>query len=159
MHKESNMDEDILGKVRLRACGVLVMHDAVLLVKHSNLGPNGYFWSPPGGEIEFGETLSAAVEREFEEECNLRVKAGSLLFCTEFIQPPLHAVELFFEAFWQDGTLRIGSDPGSQSRSIQLIDVAWWKLEAMRKEGLENYHAIFSKIEVMNDLFKLRQTL
>ena len=43
------------GKVRVRACGILIENQRILLVKHRGLGAQGYFWSPPGGGMEFGE--------------------------------------------------------------------------------------------------------
>lgn len=147
-------ESQIHGKVRLRACGICIDNERIMLVKHLNLGPNGFFWSPPGGEVEFGETLAQAVEREFNEECCMQIKAGRLLFVSEFIKAPLHAIELFLEVQHISGMPMLGTDPHSTHRSIQLVDIGWWSLEDMHKEGIENFHAAFQKISSLHHLLQ-----
>jgi 8-oxo-dGTP diphosphatase len=46
----------------------------VLLVKNERRG-----WEPPGGQVELGEDLFAALEREVREEAGVEVRAGNLL--------------------------------------------------------------------------------
>ncbi len=42
----------------------------------------GGYWNPPGGAVELGETVEAAVTREVREESNMRVVAQRLIgFC------------------------------------------------------------------------------
>ena len=84
------------NKTRIRVCGILIENDEILLVKHKGLGEKGYLWSPPGGEPRFSEDLESALKREFFEETGLLVEVESFLFLFEFIDVPLHAVELFF---------------------------------------------------------------
>src|SRR6478735_2451882 len=83
------------NRVRLRACGLCWRGNALLMVNHKFL-TSGDFWAPPGGGVEFGQPSQEALAREFKEETNVTIAAGSLLFTCEFIKPPLHAVELFF---------------------------------------------------------------
>jgi hypothetical protein len=45
------------------------------------------------------------------EETGLEVRTARWMFATEFIQSPLHAVELFFAVDRIGGTLRTGYDP------------------------------------------------
>jgi 8-oxo-dGTP pyrophosphatase MutT (NUDIX family) len=54
--------------------GVLLVEGGVVLVKN----PRDE-WELPGGRPEPGETEAATLEREFEEELAIRVKAGALI--------------------------------------------------------------------------------
>lgn len=71
--------------------------------------------------MEFGHSAQENLIREFKEETGLEVEVGRLLFVTEFVRQPLHAVELFFSVTAQGGTLKVGSDPemGSAQQLIQ----------------------------------------
>src|SRR5690606_24196085 len=97
------------NKVRIRVCGICWQNDRLLMVKHQ-MGDQ-VLWAPPGGGLEFGESIADALKREMREETGLDVVAGSFLFGCEFLQPPLHAVELFFEAGLKEGDLLNGNDP------------------------------------------------
>lgn len=55
------------------AVGALILRDqAVLLARRANEPFKGE-WSLPGGAVEVGETLAAAVQREVREETGLEV--------------------------------------------------------------------------------------
>jgi 8-oxo-dGTP diphosphatase len=60
-------------------CVGAVVHDAegrLLLVRRGH-DPGKGLWSLPGGRVEAGETIAAAVEREVLEETGLVVRAGA----------------------------------------------------------------------------------
>ncbi len=57
---------------------VVTSGDAVLLVRRAQEPRKGQ-WSLPGGAVEVGETLVAAVQREVFEETGLLVDVGPLL--------------------------------------------------------------------------------
>jgi ADP-ribose pyrophosphatase YjhB (NUDIX family) len=59
-----------VGAVVLDAAGRL------LLVRRRN-SPGRGLWSVPGGRVEPGESLAAAVAREVREETGLRVRVGA----------------------------------------------------------------------------------
>jgi 8-oxo-dGTP diphosphatase len=64
---------------RVVPCVGAIVHDArrrLLLVRRRN-DPGRGLWSVPGGRVEPGETVTAAVEREVREETGLRVRAGA----------------------------------------------------------------------------------
>jgi 8-oxo-dGTP diphosphatase len=104
------IDQIYGNRVRVRACGICWDGDRVLVVNHQGL-TDGDFWAPPGGGVEFGSSVPETIEREFREETGLEVVTGRHLCVFEYVNAPLHAVELFFEVEWRGGTLRTGSDP------------------------------------------------
>lgn len=107
----------IYGKrVRIRVCGLLFEDEAMLVVNHRSLR-NHDFWAPPGGGVEFKETIDEALSREVLEESGLQVKVLDFAFGCEFIKDPLHAIELFFWVEKTGGLLRKGYDP-----ELQIIE-------------------------------------
>jgi mutator protein MutT len=44
-------------------------------------------WEFPGGSVEFGETLSAALKREMKEEFGIEIEIGDLLDIADHILP------------------------------------------------------------------------
>jgi len=81
--------------------GVVVAEDALLLVRRAT-PPQVGRWTVPGGRVEGGETLAAAVEREVAEETGLRVACGPLLGWAERIGLDHHFVILDFGAELRD---------------------------------------------------------
>src|SRR5687768_3957449 len=98
------------NRVRLRACDICWRENALLLVNHSGVTA-APFWAPPGGGVEFGESVDACLKKEFLEETGLEISTGKFLFACEFIHEPLHAIELFFSVSVVGGFLKKGNDP------------------------------------------------
>ena len=78
-------------RLRVRACGLLYDEGRLLLVNHRLPGRSAW-WAPPGGGVEFGESLERTLVREFEEETNLQISVGQFAFGCEFFQDPLRLV-------------------------------------------------------------------
>ncbi|MGV8762965.1 NUDIX domain-containing protein, partial [Pseudomonas aeruginosa] len=72
---------------RIRAAGLLVVEQRILLVRHEVGGD--IYWIPPGGgfESECDESTKDTVRREFFEETGLRVDVGPLVYVREFAEP------------------------------------------------------------------------
>ncbi len=141
MLETSNTDNPFTGKVRVRVGGILQENEKLLLLKHKNLGPEGYLWLPPGGGVEYGESLHEALKKEFLEETNLEIEVGEYLFTNEFIKKPYHAIEIFFSVKRISGTLKLGFDP-ELSKNHQILEEAKFfsmqEIEALPKTAIHN---------------------
>ena len=86
------------AKPTLRVSGLLVQERRVLMVEQARRGET--YWLVPGGGVEFGESLSEALRREFLEELGLRVAVGGLVAVIESISPDpayaKHVVHMLF---------------------------------------------------------------
>ena len=67
-----------VGRPELCAGAVAVDHGLLLLVKRGT-DPGKGLWSLPGGRVESGESVVAAVVRELKEETGLQGVCGSLV--------------------------------------------------------------------------------
>ncbi|MCH8558868.1 MAG: NUDIX domain-containing protein [Balneolia bacterium] len=122
----SKADNPFTGKVRARACGLVVRNHRLLLVKINAPTRPEPFWMPPGGGISFGESLEEAVEREVREETGLSVKSRELVFVSEYINNRWHALEYYFRCEILSGEMRLGSDPEIPASSQMLEDIGWF---------------------------------
>jgi len=65
------------------AAAVVEYGGRYLLMKRADHAGNGGMWEFPGGKIELGESLQAAVEREIKEELGVKATTGRLLASSE----------------------------------------------------------------------------
>jgi 8-oxo-dGTP diphosphatase len=78
------------------AVGAIAVDGGDLLLIKRGTDPQAGRWSIPGGRVEPGETVAAAVEREVHEETGLAVRCGVMLGWAERIAPDHHFVILDF---------------------------------------------------------------
>lgn len=71
--------------IRVRVAGILVENGKLLLVAHKK--NENVYWLLPGGGVDFGESLTEALKREFLEELNIHIEVGELLLISETIFP------------------------------------------------------------------------
>jgi 8-oxo-dGTP diphosphatase len=94
---------------------VIFRGEEVLLVRRGQEPAKGA-WSLPGGLVELGETLSAALHREIAEETGLRVRILGIAAVLERIFPDeagkiaYHYVLIDYLCDYLEGELRPGSD-------------------------------------------------
>jgi 8-oxo-dGTP diphosphatase len=141
------------NRLRVRACGLCTSEDALLLVDHRLPGAD-HFWIPPGGGVEFGESMTQCLVREMREETGLIVEPGEFLFVTEFIAPPLHAIEFFFKVEKSGGVLEIGKDPEITDQIIREVKFMPW--QKLKNQNPKTLHGIFQKVAEPSKIMDLR---
>jgi 8-oxo-dGTP diphosphatase len=116
--------------------GVAVVEGALLLVQRAN-PPGAGCWTVPGGRVDPGESVTAAVERELREETGLEVGCGAFLGWAERRGPDFHFVILDFEVDVPgQQTPTAGSDAAAVAW-VPLADVTGLRLV----EGLQQFLA------------------
>ena len=85
-----------MNSIRIRVAGILLQDQKILLVRHEKNGKS--YFLLPGGGIEYGETASEALIREFNEEVGLTIEVGKLVFVQDSIPPNRHrhVLNLYF---------------------------------------------------------------
>jgi 8-oxo-dGTP diphosphatase len=89
--------------------------DEVLLVRRGQ-EPAKNSWSLPGGLVELGETMAAAIRRELAEETGITVRLLGIAAVLERIFPDAsgriayHYVLVDFLCDYREGAVRPGSD-------------------------------------------------
>jgi len=114
--------------------GAVVVGDdgRVLLVRRGHEPLKGE-WSIPGGAVEVGETLEAAVVREVREETGLEVEVGALVDVLDRIRPDVdgrtlyHYVLIDFLCRPAGGTLCCGTD-AIDATWVPVVDLPEYRL-------------------------------
>ena len=87
---------------QLAVSAVIFRAGRILLVRRARAPAKG-FYSLPGGRVEFGESLHAALHREVDEETGLRIEIGGLAGWREVLPAAGgggHYLILSFAARW-----------------------------------------------------------
>ena len=125
-------DSQYAGRVRVRGCALIVRNEALLLVNQSIPTRPNPVWLAPGGEVEMGESAKEAAKRETVEETGLHIDPLRLIAIHEFIEPPFHAVELFFLSEISGGSLVVGIDPEHGEADQQILDTAFINFDRLK---------------------------
>lgn len=156
---KDNISKEIESKfgnrLRCRVNGILIKDKKILVIKHL-MGNGKILWTVPGGGMNYGESAIDNLIREFEEETGLKVKIKAYLFVHEFIAPPLHAMEHYFQVDIISGKLSVGTDPELNTGSQIIEETKWMGVEELRSLPNEALHQIFWGIKSLEDLVLLR---
>lgn len=120
------------GKIRIRSCGILIEDDKILLIKLHSPVTNELIWIPPGGKVEFGESLSEALLREFNEETGIEVSVRDLLYVNELIKNDIHAIEFYYLVEKTGGELNLGSDPEVSEQDQVIQDLGFFNRQQLK---------------------------
>lgn len=129
------------------------------MINHRGI-KEGDFWAPPGGGLQFGESMEECLKREFQEETGLAIEILNFQFLCEFIQSPLHAIEAFFQVDIKEGSLRKGTDPEMKDNQIieEVKFMSWMEISRLNpasRHGIFNLVPESSKILDLKGHFKL----
>lgn len=105
------------------AVGAIVVKDGRLLMVRRANAPGAGLWSLPGGRVEHGEYLAAALRREVTEETGLDVEVRELVGILEVVGDP-HYVILDYFAEVAGGDEPVAADDVSDVRWVPLDEVA-----------------------------------
>ena len=106
------------------AVGAVAVHAGELLVVRRGRGPAAGEWSVPGGRVEAGETLAAAVVREVLEETGLEAVVDGFLGWVERIGAEHHFVILDFAVTVLDPTQApVAGDDAAEVSWVPLADL------------------------------------
>lgn len=112
---------------------VVVEDDRVLLVQRGQ-PPLAGEWSLPGGGVEVGETLAAALQREVFEETGLIVAVGPIVDVLDRIHPDdqgrveFHYVLVDYLCSVVGGSLQPESD-AADARWVRTADLSAYRLQ------------------------------
>ena len=135
-----------VGRPELCAGAVAVDHGLLLLVKRGT-DPGKGLWSLPGGRVESGESVVAAVVREFKEETGLEGVCGSFVGWVERMGVDYHFVVMdFLVTVLEAGEPVAGGD---------ALDVRWVALEELESldlvDGLTDFlveHGLLEALDI-----------
>ncbi|MYB23633.1 MAG: NUDIX domain-containing protein [Acidimicrobiia bacterium] len=110
--------------------GAVAVRDGSLLLVRRGHGPAAGEWSVPGGRVEWGETLAAAVVRETAEETGLDVLCEGFADWVERIGAGHHYVIAdFWVSVLSDGPPTAGDD-AAEARWVPLEELGGLDLTA-----------------------------
>lgn len=140
------------NRLRIRVCGICYNNSgAILMINHGML-TKGDFWAPPGGGVDFGIPAKTALIKEFREETGLSVDADRLLFTCELVNPPLHAIELFFEVTAKGGEMITGTDPEMEPGEQIIREVRFMSFDELSGIAPDEKHGIFNLVKSAQEL-------
>ncbi|MDB5256519.1 MAG: hypothetical protein JWM14_1214 [Chitinophagaceae bacterium] len=146
----SDLKADIVknfgNKLRIRVCGLFIENNRLLLLKHHSIGAHHILWSPPGGGMDFTEHAAQTLVREFIEETGLTPTVYEFGFVHEYVNTPMHAVELFFIITKAEGKAALGKDPEMMGEQM-LQELAFVDLETLNSIPDEQKHFLLRGLE------------
>ena len=96
------------------AVSAVIFRDGKLLLLRRAKSPGHGFWSLPGGRVEFGESLHAALAREVDEEAGLKIEIVALAGWREVLPASGgsggHYLIMSFAARWKANDVRLNEE-------------------------------------------------
>ncbi|MGO8788174.1 MAG: (deoxy)nucleoside triphosphate pyrophosphohydrolase [Terriglobia bacterium] len=90
----------------LVVAGIIQNGDRILICQRQRADAYGLQWEFPGGKVNEGETLPAALHRELEEELTIQAEVGGEVFRLRHHYPDRYVEVVFFAIVNFDGEAR-----------------------------------------------------
>ncbi len=103
--------------------GAVAVRDGCLLLVRRGHGPAAGEWSVPGGRVEWGESLAAAVVREVAEETGLSVLCEGFADWAERIGEHYHYVIADFWVTVVGGDQPVAASDAAEARWVPLEEL------------------------------------
>lgn len=121
---------------------ILCDTDSIVLIKRKN-NPYKGFWALPGGFVEYGETVEAAILREVKEETGLQIDLKDILgvYSHPDRDPRGHIITVCYKAHKTGGELKADTD------ASEVI--------CLKLEDISKYELAFDHMLILKDAFKV----
>jgi len=106
------LDHALMSHPQLAVSAAIFRNDKILLVQRARAPAKG-FYSLPGGRVEFGESLHAALHREIKEETGLQIEVVDLASWHEVLPGShggKHYLIMSFAARWVGGAVVLNEE-------------------------------------------------
>jgi len=132
--------------ITLTVDAIIPYRGKIVLVRRRNDPFKGYY-ALPGGIVEYGESVEAALVREVKEETGLEVEVYKLVgvYSEPDRDPRGHYVSICFVAIPKGGKLRAGSD---------AEDVALFGIDELPKLAFDHERMIEDARGIIMDLIQ-----
>jgi len=80
----------------LVTAGIILQGDRILICQRHRSDPYGLQWEFPGGKVQNGEDLRAALRRELAEELSIDAEIGNEVFRVSHRYPDRYVEVVFF---------------------------------------------------------------
>lgn len=122
------------GIIRPGVSGVVRRGDGRLLL---HLRTDNGLWGLPGGGVEYGESVTTALQREVEEETGVRVEVGRLIGV--YSDPSLHQIVTYPDGnvvHYVSLCFECTPGVGPLALSDETAGVAWFPPDALPRDLL-----------------------
>lgn len=129
-----------MSSIRAKVVCLLRNGDRILLVHITDPHDGRAFLIPPGGGVEFGETLEQAVVREIAEELGLKITAPRRVGMSEnifrYANKPEHELVFAYEADCTDAELCAREEVVVTESNGNLFSARWYTPSDIAATGL-----------------------
>lgn len=105
---------------------IAIIENEKILTMHYQYGGHDVY-NLPGGNLEFGESLTNALARELEEELGIKAGIGELMMVGEvhFPEPQKQTIHFIFEGHITEGT------PTLNPEHTSALAIRWLSIEEL----------------------------
>lgn len=107
--------------MRIRPSALIIKENKILTLKYTY--PKGELLTLPGGNLEFGETLKSALERELLEEIGIKAQVGELSTIAEVVWEGENTIHMVFQVLSFEG------EPKINPKETKAEEIVWLNLD------------------------------